>query len=100
MTWKKDKAYQTKCVLAVCSKLEITDSEEMQFISEIAEHSCDDSSFFHKVKTLYGMDKKFTAANSKALEQNTVKMGEWTDGKNNLLPPVLEATLRKLRSND
>ena len=98
MTWKKDKDYQKKCVLVVCSKLAIEDPEEVQFISEVALHSEDDKSFFAKIKTLYSLEKK--EATSKAKEKNIVKMGEWTDGKNNLLPPILEARLKELRGND
>lgn len=98
MTWKKDKEYQNKCVLAVCSKLEINNPDEIAFVADVAYHSDTDREFFNKIKTLYSLDRSGTT--SKAKEKNIVKMGEWTDGKDNLLPPILEATLRDLRGDN
>ena len=101
--WLEDEHYILLCVAVVCKKLNITNEPERNFLIELAHHSESDGHFFSKVKVLYSLKPNVEVKKDED-EKNPTKfiitMGEYNDGKKTGLPPILEARLRELRSND
>ena len=85
----------------VCEKLKISDPVKRNFINELAHHSESDGHFFNKVKTWWGMKPEVVCdEEDDKPEKISVIMGEYNDGKETQLPPLLETRLRELRGDD
>ena len=100
--WLEDEHYILLCVAVVCKKLNITNEQERNFLIELAHHSESDGLFFNKVKTIYSLKPPIL---TKAVEEEKpakiiITMGEYNNGEKTKLPPILEARLSELRSND
>ena len=100
--WLEDEHYLLLCVAVVCKKLNITDDRDRNFLIQLAHHSDSDGHFFNKVKLLYSLKPTEILKDDEKEqpEKFIITMGEYNDGKKTGLPPILEARLRELRSND
>ena len=102
-SWLEDEQYILLCVAVACKRLHISDVAERNFLLEMAHHSDSDGSFFNKVRLIYNLKPTVEVTKDEEAKQPAkiiITMGEYNNGEKTKLPPILEARLRELRSND